>query len=459
MKFISDFDAFLQDTVNLNQSRIDKLQSRVDAIESFLGASDIADMFIGLIPAGSWAHNTIIKPVAGNDTFDADVLLLLKEDPAWDAKEYLERVHSTFSGSSTYKRLVGRTPKTRCVRVNYADEFHIDIVPYLERHGSNYITNRLEPPATGRFELSDPESFTQWVDARQRITGGQFVKVVRMMKYLRDHKNTFSCKSIILKTLLGEAIIEIDDLLDPNCYRDLPTTLRTVVRKFADALPGTMPAVLDPAGTGDNFTDRYREDWNYDNFRKCMLSYADKIDQAFHEDDRDKSIILWREIFGQQFKSVDSATTKSGGGLSASQAYPAEMFIDKAPMGFPIRLSRTDRVKLEGRVTGLKSGQISRRNGFRVFTLSANGNRVPKNRSLRFKASTNVSRPYDMYWKVRNGGLEATQANAQRGEIRKDQGEGVRVESSLFRGYHYVEVYVVKGGCVVAKDKQSVIVT
>lgn len=86
-------------------------------------------------------------------------------------------------------------------------------------------------------------------------------------------------------------------------------------------------------------------------------------------------------------------------------------------------------------------------------------NRVPKNRSIRFGANTNVPEPHDMYWKVRNGGEEAAAASELRGEIRKDEGQGIRVETTSYAGYHYVEVYVVKNGWVVATDRQGVIVT
>ncbi len=286
VRFASDFETFLSDKVNLNQTRVDNLQSRVNAIDGFLSSSSLRDIFIDLIPAGSWAHRTIIKPVAANDTFDADVLLFLQEQTGWDAKDYLANVHAAFKANGTYSGMVGRKPKTRCVRVNYADEFHIDVVPYMERHDSNYITNRLEPPETGCFELSNPEAFTQSVDDRQRITNGYFIKVVRLMKYLRDYKSTFSCKSIILKTLLGQGVNDIDVIVNPDCYSDLPTALKTIVRKLADSLPATMPAVMDPGGTGDNFTDRYRDDWNYENFNQCIITYADKIDSAHKEPDR-----------------------------------------------------------------------------------------------------------------------------------------------------------------------------
>jgi Second Messenger Oligonucleotide or Dinucleotide Synthetase domain/Adenylyl/Guanylyl and SMODS C-terminal sensor domain len=458
MRFANDFEAFLRDTVNLNQTRIDNLQTRVNAIENFLSTSDLQDRFIDLIPAGSWAHRTIIKPVEKNDTFDADVLLLLEEQPMLDAKDYLADVHAAFNSSATYKNMVGREAKTRCVRVNYSDEFHIDVVPYMERHASKYITNRLEPPATGRFELSNPEAFTQWVDDRQRITNSYFIKVVRLMKYLRDYKNTFSCKSVILKTLLGKGINDAEVIVDPDCYCDLPTALRTIVRKLADDLPTMMPTVMDPGGTGDNFTDRY-PDWNYDNFRQCIIRYADKIDAAHTETDRERSIGLWREVFGEDFKIGAVLTKTAEAKLSASHPWSGEKFIDQEPFALPVQRTTAYRVKLEGRVTGLRTGQVYRPNGFRQFTLSKNGNRVPKNRSIRFTTTTNVPAPYEMYWKVRNGGEEAAAANQLRGEIRKDQGQGICVESTSYADYHYVEVYVSKDARVVASDRQGVIVT
>lgn len=459
MRFAGDFDAFLRNAVNLDQGRVDRLQDRVNAIENFIAASDIEDTFLDLIPAGSWAHRTIIRPVAPNDTFDADVLLLLEEQLAWQAKDYLAKVHAVFSASSTYKQMVGREPKTRCVRVNYADEFHIDVVPYIERHGSMYVTNRLEPPETGHYELSDPEAFTEWVDERQRITNGKFVQVVRLMKYLRDFKNTFSCKSIILKTLFGQGINDVEVIVDPECYGDLPTALKTISRKVADTLPETMPAVMDPGGSGDNFTDRYRDDWNYPNFRRCMIMYADKIEAAHKETDRDTSIALWREIFGNDFKPGAVFAESAAASLRASEPWSGEKFIDQPPFSFPIERVADYRVKIDGRVTGLRVGQVHRKNGFRQFTLSKRGNRVPKNRSVRFVATTNVPAPDGLYWKVRNGGEEADAAGELRGEIRKDEGLGVRVESTAYAGYHYVEVYVVKNGRVVALDRQGVIVT
>jgi len=113
---------------------------------------------------------------------------------------------------------------------------------------------------------------------------------------------------------------------------------------------------------------------------------------------------------------------------------------------FPVSINPNYRVKLEGRTV--------RRNGFRDFILAAWGNQVMKDRSIRFKiASINVPQPYDIYWNVRNTGEEAIRANMIRGQIRQDDGSRTRAEPTAYRGSHYVEVYIVKNGVVVANDQ------
>jgi len=53
-------------------------------------------MFVEMIPAGSWAHRTIIKPVDENDEFDADVLLSLEERDDCLPKDYIQGLYSAF---------------------------------------------------------------------------------------------------------------------------------------------------------------------------------------------------------------------------------------------------------------------------------------------------------------------------------------------------------------------------
>src|SRR5437879_3534046 len=129
MKLLKQFDDFLASKVNLNQSRLDLLDKRVAAVDAFLGAGDddIATRYVQTIPQGSYAHRTIIKPVDDNDEFDADILLELTEEPDWSAEDYVKQLYRAFRCSATYRGMVSR--HARCVKVDYANEFHVDVVP------------------------------------------------------------------------------------------------------------------------------------------------------------------------------------------------------------------------------------------------------------------------------------------------------------------------------------------
>lgn len=452
MKFPEAFESFLRSEINLNKTRLNRLETSIQAIDTFIqGNSVFSPLFLDAIPAGSWAHRTIIKPVQENDEFDADVLLHLTPHDVWQPKDYIEKLFTELQAHGTYKDKVEK--HTRCVRIDYKDDFHVDVVPYMEIGGLHYVTNW----KTDKHGESNPEAFNAWIEERQLATQGYFIKVVRLLKYLRDYKNTFSCKSIILMTLLGERISAVEAFLSPVLFADLPTALETLLSRLVEYLPETMPEVVDPAGTGDIFTERYKDSWNYANFRAMMISYSSRVSAAIAEQDEDASTNLWQGIFGTRFDPRTLIDSHQLSPLSARTPTSNEQFIDRT-LGFPIQLDRTYGVKIKARCVGYGGGVGVRRNGYPPFNLAERGNRVAKNRSIDFRATTDVPGNYTLYWKVRNGGKEADDASQLRGEITQDAGNNIKTEITSFAGTHYVECYVVKDKKLVAKAHQTVIV-
>src|SRR4051812_16306193 len=100
MKLIDYFKAFLENEVNLDEPRLNRLNVSVGAITDFLQSSDsFSEHFIATIPQGSYAHRTIIKPVQTTDEFDADLLLYLEEVDGWSPADYVENLYACFRGS------------------------------------------------------------------------------------------------------------------------------------------------------------------------------------------------------------------------------------------------------------------------------------------------------------------------------------------------------------------------
>ncbi len=443
MKLLDYFAAFLRDAVNLNETRLDLLDTRVDSIVAAIGFDDVVGpKLIDHIPQGSWAQRTIIKPLAG-DEFDADFLLHLEEDAAWsaDPKRYMSEVHAAFRRSTDYQDMVHL--KNRCVRIVYANDCHVDVVPYLVRSdGSEVIINR----ESNAFENTNPDGFTAWLKERDELAGGNLRRVIRLVKYLRDSKNTFSCKSVILTTLVGERVRSIDA---ETRYSDVPTTLKNIVNDL-DAwleLYPTKPSIEDPSCPGTNFDHRWDQDL-YANFRNQMHRYAEWITAACDEPDRDKSLELWQKVFGPSFKAPAAVPVREAAlapvaptPRAAETRATNEEFIQER---FPLALKHQATI----------DGEVVRKPGFRHGPIR-NLRRLQKNRDLRFRVLTDVRPPYQIWWKVRNHGQEAEAAHALRGEIREDNSTWHK-ERTLYTGTHWIECYIVKDGRVAATDRYVV---
>jgi hypothetical protein len=437
VKLHAYFKFFLDTTVNLGETRIEKLNQRVDAISTFLrGHAVFGEFFIDVIAQGSFAQRTIINPV-GSREYDADVLLSMKEHPSWTPAQYTNELYKAFEGSGVYKGMAHR--RTRCVYIDYADPFHVDVVPYVESRKD--ITNN----KTDGWEHTDPEGFTAWLEGKTRATGGRLPAILRILKYLRDSKSTFSVKSVLLTILVGEQVQTWHADLDDGYYGDIPTALVHVIEdldKYLQANP-YLPVISDPAGTGQDFSKRWDQD-GYANFRKQIHYYAGKIREAYDEPDKAKSIAAWQTVFGSGFQAPPPSDTVA---KSASLDSAGEEFIDK-DRHIPIRITET--VRLVGRVRRAGVAQKS-------YDLPKRGDRVGKNRTIDFSLTEcSVGEPYSVYWKVKNTGREARSRGQLRGKV--ELGSNTRHENTSYIGSHYVEVYIVKNGVCVARDRQQVII-
>lgn len=310
MEHPGHFNAFLTNTVNLPPSRLDQLGQRVDTIYKALRAdSEIGTLVTGKTKQGSWAHRTIIKPQEDKE-YDADVLIHMDENDDWDSDkaQYIEQMYWAL-GRAGY---TDRHRKTRCVRVQYANDSHIDLVPYVTTwNGAQHIVNRL----TGKWEDTNPQGFTAWMNERDDITNGNFRKVVRLMKYLRDHKNSFTgTRSIILTTLLGERVSSYASVFEPGAYGNVPKTLVKVVADLDDWLQTQweMPTVSDPSSPGTTFNHRWSET-SFQYFKKRIHAHAAEMQDALDETDPDASIAKWQALFGASF---GPATSEANAGRS-----------------------------------------------------------------------------------------------------------------------------------------------
>jgi hypothetical protein len=289
--------------VNLNDTRLHRLDNSGAAIYSALQADEeIGSLVIAMISQGSRAHRLIIKPLPGKE-FDGDFLVEMAENDEWadSPKTYIDKLYAALHRHATYGDMP-HSRKCRCVRVGYKGDFHVDLVPFVRlSDGRQVIVNRDEDT----WEDTNPEGFTEWIKNKDGITGGNLRRVIRILKYLRDHKGTFSgTRSVILTTIVGERVEEWKKAGDPNYYCDVPTTLLHVVQDLDAWLQAHpyRPSIYDPSGSGTTFDHRW-DDAAYLNLRDRIHTYASDIKAAYEEENKDTSIEMWQAIFGEGFKA------------------------------------------------------------------------------------------------------------------------------------------------------------
>ena len=327
-----DFKDFLRDEVNLNQSRLDRLNKGVRAVDSYL--KDHLSGYQKMERQGSYALGTLIKPVDNNDEYDADIQIVMNPNPKWQAKEYINEIHRTLKQNQNYADKLRL--KTRCVTIDYADDFHLDVVPRVTIGGRHYVCNRTD----NSFEETDGTGYRDWFNKKNRITTGNLKRVVRLLKYLRDHKNNYTAKSILLTTLAGNTIRPSDE--GTEAVSTVADTLVTVLTRMDDYLQRHpyMPEIRNPVLLMENF-NRHWDQTKYANFRKRVNSHAQTAEKAKSESSSEDAIKIWRKLFGESF-GKSSKSCKGGRSRSSSTSNRKANNLVPPATGIPIVRRRNE---------------------------------------------------------------------------------------------------------------------
>lgn len=460
MKLLEHFRTFLNDHVNLNTSRIDLLESSIEAVQKAVTASEWGPEIIKFAPHGSWAHQTIIKPMAGKE-FDADLVVFVKPKSGWTAKDYVNKLASALRANGTYSDKL--CCYSHCVTIEYAGERRIDVAPCVvdrEYYGRYEVCNK----TTDAFEASAPLAYTNWVIAKNSIAGGNDLKkVTRLLKYLRDIKGNFTCPSFLFTTLLGSRVQDNDR--DTAAFSDLPTTLKTLVGRLDDWLQMNpyVPYLSNPVLPTES-QSRVWDQTQYSNFRDKINLYRGWIDDAYNEQDRDESIGKWQRVFGDKFAAgeakessrISESVARSDGAIVVAghfkdlvekvksigeKALPARIlrlpYIER-PKWRPAATMAT--VKIQAELYGGRHGTGIRQ----VRSLEP----LQASYWIKFAAVNNVGVPfpsdYSVEWRITNTDKAAYDAQQLRGDFYPSEQGYMRMEQLAYRGVHLVEAFLVK---------------
>lgn len=292
LKLNDHFKKFVAN-ISLNPTRTARIESAINSWETkFKEDVEIKDKFVDYYTQGSYSTNTGVRPKSGEE-FDVDVVLVLDIDEEDDPKEILHWIKDRIKSHKDFEDRV--KVKDRCVRIEYAKDFHVDVVPAFSYGNCIKIPSKKE----GEWTKTNPAGFKEWCDEINNDSDAYFSKTVKILKHWRDEKvgKDTAPKSILLTTLVGSAHIK-----KPSIAETLVKTLEAIkqdLEVLIDGLveDGDVPFVENPSLPEENLARNWTK-LKAQRFLNKLSTLKDDCQAAMDEVDKEESIKLWQAIFG-----------------------------------------------------------------------------------------------------------------------------------------------------------------
>ncbi|MTI47820.1 MAG: hypothetical protein FH761_08265 [Firmicutes bacterium] len=256
---------------------------------------------------GSYAMKTIVIPLEDKE-YDIDDGIYLqgysdKKKSDWPSTT---SVHSWIKNAVDDHTNTPPKDKNTCVRVIYANDYHIDLPAYIIKDEVAYIAHKRD----GWVE-SDPKAFTDWFIGKVKDQGDQLRNIVKYLKAWKDYKNV-DLKGIVATILVAENFYPCEN-------RDDKSLLGTVT-KIIDTLEDDFKCLKPVKPNEDLFKDF--SDNKQDKILSSLKTFKKNLDKAINdEEDEEKASERLIKHFGDRFpkgeakkedKSNNSAFIRTG---------------------------------------------------------------------------------------------------------------------------------------------------
>lgn len=468
---ISAFLGHLAESLDISETEFKKAEEHYQAVSNWLDRSNssLIQYRPELYPQGSFQLGTVVKPIGQNTEYDIDFVCKLAISKDEISPEKLKTiVGNCLKENDTYKGMIEE--KDRCWRLNYAGEFHMDILPAIPNHDSGNNAILIPDKQLAYWHSSNPKVYATWFkeqmkqqfeqrrtaiaeaitasvdeipEYRVKTTLQQVIQILKRHRDIMFGDIKDKPISIIITTLAAQSYNNESDLFE-------------ALMAILDAMPhhivkvGSVSWVQNPVDARENFADKWadhpaREKKFYEWLEKAKVDFG----VAAQKDDIKSLAESLKTKLGDH--PADEALSHSYGSLIAINNVPLSFFNVAHRESPKWQLSLAHSVDVYGRY---------KQNGD-WYNFDSNGIPLPKHCDLLFTAKTDVEKPFDVFWQVVNTGKEATDQSGLRGEIfpSKTVGAGglTQKESTLYKGKHWIECFIVKNGVCVARSGEYIV--
>jgi hypothetical protein len=285
------FDEYYE-AIRLTTSKRDSLKMSRDAIRDRI-RNYFKETLKTNVPKffgqGSYIMNTIVNPLDGEFDIDDGVYLqnLDSEKSKWETTETVHKWIVDATDGATDEKPID---KKRCVRVRYANNYHVDLPIYGVDRGTPLIAEKGE---RGWHE-SDPKALIDWFNSRIKVHGDQLRHIIRYFKAWADFQNQDSAPKMpsgLSLMILSSESFERSEREDVS----FTGTTRKINNRFK-----TSPSIIRPVPPYDDLAKELSPA-QIENFKVKLQALLEGGDQAIKDNDKVKASKIWRSLLGERF--------------------------------------------------------------------------------------------------------------------------------------------------------------
>jgi hypothetical protein len=308
--------------LQLNRTRIEKMESAYNAVSEVLKKDE--DFFDGLVieiyAQGSKRIETTVKPINEED-FDLDTVLHIY-DPYYNHSPeqiYTALVKALEKGG--YRDIMER--KTRCVRLNYKGDFHMDILPACMPDALEKEMIKIPEKALKDWSSGNPKGFAKWfLDIANSVQESLLKKyseilleaqieteplpaevyektplqrAVQLMKRYRDiyfKSRDYRVSSIVITTLAAQFYQG-----ENSIFESIDQMVARIRNGYDDSInSGYKFKVLNPVNRDEDFTDSWTDN-HYQSFYNFISDFYKKWQSLKRSFEFSKNDYI--ELFGE----------------------------------------------------------------------------------------------------------------------------------------------------------------
>lgn len=302
--------------LQLTRTQYESAEGKYHAVAGWLSApgSPLAHLRPHVYPQGSVALQTTVKPRRDqrDEEFDVDSVLELAGWRGGPMALY-EATYSRLAAHSFYAEIL--EPKKRCIRLNYAGEFHLDVLPAVRdlRRGGTCIL--IPDRELHDWSSSNPRGFAGWfkkaaevpIRVEERMAAdplpnndpaerrAPLKRAVQLLKRRRDvifNGSGLAPKSVVLTTLAAEHYSG-----QLGVTESLLEVLDGIAHQI-ESTPGIIQ-ILNPTNPGELFSDAWDER-SFRAFADFVVRFREEVRRVASTSGLHELRVLLASMFGEE---------------------------------------------------------------------------------------------------------------------------------------------------------------